>query len=400
MDEQGYRFGVGVLVVASMVIAVILILFFGAAPNFFVQRYTVTIRFQAAPGVESDTPVRKNGVQIGRVKSVQLLDEEGVDLTLELDDKYKVRARDLPQIGKGSLITGDAVVEFVLPTQESLVARFDGTGGSPRDGMLDENEMLLAATPIKDGDFFRGGRVAPDPLDALLNMQEGFGSTLSAVETAGNQVTALALDIRKLLGSGDGAMQDVARKMDLTIDNFNNTLDAIEGLFNDPNLKSSLDTLAMRLPDIVNEAESVMKQTGETLAAFEDVGRAAEETVKGVTKTVQHVNQLTEPLGRNGEKLVGDAVRTLDNLDALLTDLRSVAARFNNGQGTVAKLMDDPQLYYTIINTLENVETLTRKLEPIVDDARVFTDKVARQPSSLIDLRGAISGRPLGAGIK
>ncbi len=400
MDEKGYRFGVGVLVVASLVIAVILILFFGATPTFFVERYTVTIRFQAAPGVESDTPVRKNGVQIGRVKSVQLLDEEGVDLTLELDDKYKVRARELPQIGKGSMITGDAVVEFVPPTPESLTARFDGTGGSPRDGVLDENEMLLAATPIKDGDFFRGGRVAPDPLDALLNMQEGFGSTLTAIETAGNQVTALALDVRKLLGSGDGAMQDIARKMDVTIDNFNATLDAIEGLFNDPNLKSSLDTLAVRLPDIVNEAESVMKQTGKTLAAFEDVGRATEETVKGVAKTVQHVNQLTEPLGRNGEKLVGDAVRTLDNLNLLLVDLRSVAARFNNGQGTVAKLMDDPQLYYTFINTLENVETLTRKLEPIVDDARVFTDKVARQPSSLIDLRGAIHGRPLGAGVK
>ncbi len=400
MDEQGYRFGVGVLVVASLVIAVILILFFGAAPNFFVERYNVTIRFEAAPGVASDTPVRKNGVQIGRVKSVQLLDEDGVDLTLELDSKFKVLARELPRIGTGSIITGDAVVEFVPPTQDSLLARFDGAGGSPRDGMLDENEVLLAKTPIKDADFFRGGRVAADPLDALMNMQEGFGTTLAAIETAGNQVTALALDVRKLIGSGDGALQDVARKADLTIDNFNQTLDAIEALFNDPSLKSSLDTLAGRLPGIVDEAEAVMKQTGQTLAAFEDVGRAAEDTVKNVTESVRHINQLTEPLGRNGEKLVGDAVKTLDNLNLLLADLRGVTARFNNGQGTVAKLLEDPQLYYTFINTLENVETLTRKLEPIVEDARVFTDKVARQPSSIIDLRGAITGRPSGAGIK
>lgn len=400
MDEQGYRFGVGVLVVASLVIAVILILFFGAAPNFFVERYTVTIRFDAAPGVGPDTPVRKNGVQIGRVKSVQLLDEEGVDLTLELDSKFKVRARELPQIGKGSLITGDAVVEFVPPSQDSLVERFDGAAGSPRDALLDENEVLLASTPIKDGDFFRGGRVAADPFDALLNMQEGFGTTLTAIEMAGNQVTALALDVRKLIGSGDGAMQDLARKADATIDNFNRTLNSIEGVFNDPSIKVSLDTLAARLPELVNEAEAVMRQTGATLAAFEDTGRAAEETVRGVTQTVQHINQITAPLGRNGEKLVGDAVRTLDNLNLLLVDLRGVAARFNDGQGTVAKLMDDPQLYYTLINTLENVETLTRKLEPIIDDARVFTDKVARQPSSIIDLRGAITGRPLGAGIK
>lgn len=411
MDEQGYRFGVGVLVVASLVIAVMLILFFGAAPNFFVDRYNVTIRFEAAPGVATDTPVRKNGVQIGRVKSLQLLDEDGVDLTLELDSKYKVYARELPRIGTGSLITGDAVVEFVPPTQESLLSRFDGAGGSPQDGILDENEQLLTATPIQDGDFFRGGRVAPNPFDALATMEKGFGTTLAAIETAGNQVTALALDVRKVLGSGDGALQDVARKVDLTIDNFNQTLDSIEGLFNDPNIKLALETLATRLPGIVDEAEAVMKQTGQTLSSFESVGKAAEETVKNVgqvaedtvknvNQTVKNINQLTEPLGRNGEKLVGDAVQTLDNLNNLLADLRGVAARFNNSQGTVAKLMEDPQLYYSFINTLNNIETLTRKLEPIVDDARIFTDKVARQPSSLIDLRGAVTGRASGIGVK
>ncbi len=393
MDEQGYRFGVGVLVVASLVIAVMLILFFGAAPNFFMERYTVTIRFEAAPGVASDTPVRKNGVQIGRVKSVQLLDEDGVDLTLELDSKFKVRARELPRIGSGSIITGDAVVEFIPPSQDSLIERFDGAGGSPRDAVLDENEMLIASTPIKDGDFFRGGRVAADPLDALMNMQEGFGTTLAAIETAGNQVTALALDVRKLIGSGDGALQDIARKTDVTIQNFNDTLDAIEQLFEDPSIKQALGTLADRLPGLVDEAETVMKKTGSMLGAFEEVGNAAEETVKNVT-------QLTEPIARNGEKLVLDAIRTLNDLDATLNEVRMVAARVNNSQGTVAKLLEDDQLYYTFINTLQNVETITRKLEPIVEDARIFTDKVARQPSSIIDLRGAITGRPLGAGVK
>ncbi|MCA9132782.1 MAG: MCE family protein [Planctomycetales bacterium] len=393
MDEQGYRFGVGVLVVASLVIAVILILFFGAAPNFFSEKYNVTIRFDEAPGVATDTPVRKNGVQIGRVKSVQLLDEDGVDLTLELDAKVKIRAGEQPRISQGSLITGDAIVEFIQPTQESLLTRFDGTGGSPRDLILDENEVQMYSATLENGDFLTGGRVAPDPFDALLNMQAGLGTTLSAIETAGNQVTALATDVRRLLGSGDGEMQRITQQAERTIENFNQTLDSIETLFNDPNLKATLDTVATRLPDLVNEAEAVMQQTNDTLAAFEGVGRAAEETVRSVT-------ELTEPLGRQGEKLVSDAVRTLNNLDALLLELRQVAGRVNSSQGTVAKLLDDDQLYYTFINTLENVETLTRRLQPIVEDARIFTDKVARQPSSIIDIRGALTGRPTNAGVK
>lgn len=396
MDEQGYRFGVGVLVVASLVIAIILILFFGAAPNFFAQRYQVTIRFDAAPGVATDTPVRKNGVQIGRVMDVQLLDEDGVDLTLELDSEFKVRAGELPRIGTGSIITGDAVVEFIPPTQESLVSRFDGAGGSLQDGILDENESQLAAAHIKDGDFLSGGRVAPDPLDALINMQESFDTTLIAIEAAGNQVNALAQDVRDVIGGGDGELQQIARKTELTIDNFNQTLDAIEQLFSDPNLKESLDVMATRLPDLVTNAEGVMIQAEETMAAFEDVGRAAENTMNNIT-------EFTEPLGEHGEEIVIDAMRTIDNLDKLLVDLRSVAAtvdrlgeRINNGQGTVAKLLDDDQLYNSLNETLWNVETLTRRLIPVVEDARVFTNKISRNPASLIDARGVITGRPNG----
>ena len=264
MDEQGYRFGVGVLVVASLVIAVILILFFGAAPNFFAQRYEVTIRFDAAPGVATDTPVRKNGVQIGRVKAIKLLDEKGVDLTLELDGEYKIRAGELPRIDVGSLITGDAIVEFVPPTQESLLARFDGAGGSPANGMLDENEGLLASTPIKDGDFLSGGSVAPDPLDALINMQQSFGTTLVAIEQAGNQVTALAQDVRQMLGTGDGELKKISVKVETTIDNFNNTLQSIASVFSVPKLREGMETIATRLPGFVDDIEGLK-------TAFENV---------------------------------------------------------------------------------------------------------------------------------
>ncbi|MEZ6133297.1 MAG: MlaD family protein [Pirellulaceae bacterium] len=399
MDEQGYRFGVGVLVVASLVIAVILVMFFGAAPNFFAQRYEVTIRFDQAPGVATDTPVRKNGVQIGRVKDIQLLESDGVDLTLELDLQHKIRAGELPQIDVGSLITGDAVVEFIAPTQESLIARFDGAGGSPANGMLDENEGLLASTPIKDGDFLAGGRVAPDPFDAIMSIQTALGTTMSTIEQAvndvglaSNEVGLLAKDVRRIVGGGDGEIQRLREQTEFTIRNFNETLDSIESLFNDPNLRSALQTVATKLPELVEDTQGVVVQAKDTLAAFEGAGREAEKTMK-------NVSGLTEPFAKKGDQIVTEALSALNNLDALLGDLRLVAARVNNADGTVAKLLDDDELYYTFINTLQNVELLTRRLQPIVEDARVFSDKVARDPSTLIDLKGAITGRPR-SGIK
>lgn len=393
MDEQRYRFGVGVLVIASIVVGVILIMFFGAAPDFMTRHYQVTVNFPAAPGVASDTPVRKNGVDIGRVKEVQLLpDDAGVDLVLELESKFRVRQGELCRVGTGSLITGDAVVQFVPPTSQSLVERFDGRDGLPPDGQLSEVEKEIAAAYLKDEDYVKGGQLAPDPLESLVTMQEKFAPTLVAIEQAGNQVGALARDMRSMIGGGEGQIRQIVQKTEETMDNFNQTLDSIEAIFADERLRASLQIAADRLPRLLDEAEGVLQETKETLNVYEGVGRAAEQAMTNVA-------EFTEPLGDQGERIVGDAVRTLNNLDGLVTDLRQVSARLNSGQGTLNRLLNDDELYYSVQRTVENIERVTQRLQPIVEDVRVFTDKVARDPRQL-GVAGALQHRGIGQGVK
>ena len=48
---------------------------------------------------------------------------------------------------------------------------------------------------------------------------------------------------------------------------------------------------------------------------------------------------------------------------------------------------------------MANVEDITWKLRPIVDDARVISDKVARDPS-ILGVRGVLDRRPIGSGNK
>ena len=48
---------------------------------------------------------------------------------------------------------------------------------------------------------------------------------------------------------------------------------------------------------------------------------------------------------------------------------------------------------------MANVEDITWKLRPIVDDARVISDKVARDPS-ILGVRGVLDRRPVGSGNK
>lgn len=396
MDEQGYRFGVGVLVVSSMVIAVILILFFGAAPNLLKEQYVVTIRFDSAPGVATDTPVRKNGVRIGRVKAIELLreakllDKGGVDLTLELDSQYKVYAGEQPQIGISSLITSDAVVEFRPPSNSNLLERFDGVSGSPSNGILDENERLAAEAVLQDGDFLNGGTVAPDPLAAIGDMQGDMVPIFNSIQTAADQVSALAMEMRSVVGGSNGDLRRMSQGIEETVANLNRTLNAINAVVSDPNLKNTIATISEKLPALINKAEGVMEQTETMFATFEGVAQAAEGAM-------ENVEDFTEPFGEQGDQIVSEVRLTIGNLNSLMTDLQGVAstvnrvaARIENGDGTLAKLIDDPSLYYSITQSVQSFETIMRRIQPIVEDARVLSDKAARNPGAI--LRSAVIG--------
>jgi len=123
MEENNQRFSVGVLVLAAGIIGVLLVAYFGAVPAFWVERYRITINFRSAPKVTIDTPVRKNGVLIGRVSNVLLgPGDAGVNVTMELEKKYEIQKSEMPLITSESLITGDAVIQFVPPTPQSLLS--------------------------------------------------------------------------------------------------------------------------------------------------------------------------------------------------------------------------------------------------------------------------------------
>ena len=394
MDEQGYRFGVGVLVVASIVVGVILLLFFGAAPNLLAQRYRVTINFSAAPGVATDTPVRKSGVDIGRVVDVKLLEgTRGVDLVLELDAKYQLRQDEVCRIGTDSLITNDSVVEVLPPTPETRLARFDGTGGSPLDGQLDEVEQQLASSILKNDDYIRGGLVADDPMKAFLKMEESLRPTTVAIEKAANQAASMIQEIRTVFAGSEGQIPKLTQQIEDTIKNFNETLDAIEMLFANDRLRKAIDTTADELPKLLDEAKGMFAQTKSTIAAYEGVGKTAEQAVRNIT-------EFTEPLGEHGDEIVRDAMSTMNNLNLLLADLRRLSNRVNSSEGTIGKLIDDPQLYNQVQSSVEKFDYLAQRAGTILDDLRIFADKIARNPSQVVNLRGTLTGQIQGLGVK
>lgn len=425
MEESGYRFGVGVLVMASAIIGVLLIAFFGAVPTLWVDRNRISFNFPSAPRVTVDTPVRKNGVLIGRVSSISLLPgNDGVIVRMELDRKFELRKGEVPKIVSGSIITGDAVIEFVAGTPESNLRRFDGTQGTPPDGILDVSEAAAINEIITDSFFSRGGEVAPDPLESLARVEQTLLPLMSTVNSTLQRFDKIGESIQEVIGDGDGPIRDMVTSIKTTSDGVNNTVQDLRKVVNQFEKAQIPDAIANALaevPGLFKEAQTTLAQTQRTLKGFEQfsasleglgkefegIGETIRKAVDNANTAIENIAEITEPVSQNSEALVANAVSALENLDALSVDLKVFTTRLNNSRGTVAELVDNPQIAYKVNQTLQNIQTasanveiLTQRLQPIVGDVRVFSDKIARNPGALIDLKGTISGRPRGAGLK
>ena len=113
-------------------------------------------------------------------------------------------------------------------------------------------------------------------------------------------------------------------------------------------------------------------------------------------RNLRNLEGLTEPLGDRGEVLVQSIEGTVNQINTVLHQLTQFSQAINNREGTLGQLIHNRELYDRINETARNIDYLSRQLRPIVNDARVFTDKVARDPGRL-GVKGVLDRRQSGS---
>lgn len=369
MDERVLRFRVGVVVVAGAIITVILITLLGAWPSPFTPRYTLHILFPAAPGVTIDTPIRKSGIEIGRVTNLELRETGGVLLTLKINSQYPLRFNEMCRISTGSFVTGDAVLEFI-PSKIADVS----------------NEL------IPDGEYLTNGEVETNPFEVIAKMEDRVGSALKSIEGAGTEVSKLARSVNLLLGTNDDQLVRIINKTELALENFNKAMSSIDSVMGDEQLKTRLRESLDKVPQIFDQAQTTLTDVQNTLQKFNGVAVRAE-------RNLANLEDFTAPLGQRGEEISQNLVDSIRSVNELLANFAELSQALKNKDGTIGQLINNPELYDRLNRTLAEIELVVRRLEPIVNDVRVITDKVARDPAQM-GVKGILDRRPMGAGQK
>lgn len=372
----------GVVVVASAIITVILVMLFGAWPNVWQRRYEIHVKFPEAPGITVDTPVRKSGVLIGRVSNVKLLEEGGVLVSIRVFGQYKLRRQETCRIGTGSLL-GDAIVEFVPSDKGTMLARFD----TNKSGALDESEERAAGELLGDGEFMSDGAVVSNPLRALVNLEGSVSSAFRSLEGASKEVAQLAHSVNQTVG-GDDQIKRIIQKTEVALDHFDGTMTAVEKILGDELLAEQLRQTLRAMPAIVDETRETMRAARTTMDSFQRVSDKAETNLDNLEK-------FTKPLGERGPQMVANVEESSRNLNDLLEQFVAFSEALNAGEGTLGKLVHDDEIYRQLQRVVGNAEEITKRARPIVEDVRIFTDKIARDPRQL-GVKGALDQRPSG----
>lgn len=398
MDDRVYRFRLGVVVAAAAAILVLLIMLMGDLPRPLSSRYEIFVNVPNAPGVSIGTPVRKSGITIGRVKDVQFLENgEGVQLTLQIDGNRRIYDDEVARINTASLL-GDAIVEFYRPRhpRDPAAESGDQTSVDPATGETFVNfqpgvQPPPGRRPIGAGETLQG-EVATTPTDVVVNLEEDMRQALRSIDVAGRKVQALAENFNVVIGENQDTIPRILQKTEQSLDEFELTMTSMRDIFGDEVLRERIKSSLELFPEAIEDARITMEQMRESFEGFERVTERAD-------RNLENLERFTGPLGERGPAIAANIDSSIAKIDALFEQLVEFSERLNAREGTIGRLLDDDEIYERLARTIINVEDITRRIRPVIDNFTVASDKIARDPG-ILGVRGALDKRPVGQGTK
>jgi ABC-type transporter Mla subunit MlaD len=469
MSDQAMRFRLGLFVLAALILLGVLITMFGGLPTLLTRYHQFVVTFANAPGLSPGTPVRRSGIRIGRVRTVDLDSATGkVNAHIQLESKYPIYRDDQPTLVNG-LLGGDSTIDLVPASSRSgraaaervalkegahldgvaqgdvggLVSQASGLMSPAQDALTDLRKSLRALDKIgplveetlrEYRDLARAtramvpqwhgvgqaarrtvpewegvGKAAREALPEWRQVAKSVQQLLPEIQELAKQIRLVLPDFVKeshqtvtefrrtgaeiqlavqswgKLGERLAVLEQTnEQKLEHALDYFNKTLAGVSGVFTEENQNNI--TVALRnlragsdqLASIGKNADGLLYEGRQTIRRMNDSMTKADEVLNSVQDTFKPLPERTRTIMKNLDE-------STDKLNKLLTEVRDLLAQ----DGSLRRFMTDPSLYNHLNDAACMVSRSLPRMELILRDVQVFTDKIARHPES-IGLGGVI----------
>jgi phospholipid/cholesterol/gamma-HCH transport system substrate-binding protein len=263
-------------------------MFFVLSPDVFHRKnkqnyYTLV---DNAAGIVAKTSVKTNGVSIGRVVDVKLLNNE-TRIEMEIEGQVKIPTGSEAVIKEKGLL-GDVFLEII---------RGKDIGQYLHDGDFIPPSMTHMSMSAL---ISNAGEVAQD----LKKIANSFAGVFGGPEGSRN-IHDIVFDLRDLIKGMKEVLQE----------NRNNVRETVG------NLQQTTRTLQAVL--------------GGNQAALQDIVVNVKELTGGIRTLVTGENK------EKIEQILASLDKTMQNLEVVMKDARSISGKVNSGQGTLGRLVND-----------------------------------------------------------
>jgi len=332
---------IGVVTIAAIVIACLLIFSLTGSKGFFWQRYPLKTRFPDVAGLATGAPVRISGVQVGSVKRMEFAGDQ-VDVTFEVNKENRTRITDRSTAVLGSVsLLGTSAVDITASIQ---------------------------GTPLPDWGYVRPARPKAQLSDVAEKANLGI-----------EEITGLLHDVRRGKGTAGKLLTDdqlyaELNRFVLTAGEVTRQLQRGRGtlgrLLNDPRAANSLEASLKNIDEMTRRINAGEGSIGKLLK-----DDAFAQSLNGA---MTNLRELTARINR-GEGTAGKLIAD----DTLFNRLIGVSGRFdqlltklNDGEGTAGQLLKDKQLY-------EN-------MNGAVNDLRALLTAIQKDPKKYLNVKVSI----------
>ena len=340
---------VGLLLFGALGTLMLSILLIGEKNNLFRPMNRYSVKFADVSGLQEGNPVQLNGVAVGRVTQIVLPEDPGqhqLTVWIGVDRRYGKRVRKDSQARIQTLgLLGDKYIELTSGTDDALVVPDRGevatAPATDVDRLINSGEdavqnivaisssLARILDRIERGDSVIGELLAPLPEDSnreplvarLHNTMDSVEQLLAGIQGGGGPLGRLLFD------------REAGDRLSRSIEHFESVmLEIREGdgllpaLLHDPSLKT--------------EAQAVLTDLRATSGQLRELVTSIEEADGLLPRLLEDESFADE--------VVGKVETVLDRLDSLSSDL-------TEGDGTVSKLIRDPEVYEALNDVIVGV---------------------------------------------
>ena len=292
--------------------------------NILSKGYTFEAVYPDVEGISVASPIQINGLPVGAVSSI------GVN----------------PDDVQSMIVTFDIEGEFKLPnTTKALIASPSGVIGSKRiilafDELCDGTNCLVGGERLEGG--YRGLISTLVKSDEIEDVMDGLRTNL------GPLVDSVLLSI-----AGAEADNSIASSL-RNLDDLSENLAAATGQLNillrqsTSNITETMSNIAIVTGSFAKTHEDLENLITNFSTLSEDMASAnLGETLSKTTETIEGANDLLASLEA-----------TVDKTSTSLTSVNSLLEKIDTGQGTMGRLMNDPEIYHNLKATSEHLALL------------------------------------------